>query len=91
MFLQPMLSFILPGPQTGIYLDIGIMAGIVMVTVIVFALIGMSDHEQDGKCIFKKKPKNTHLRVDNIIFHIHCMRDFNARVQSYKKQYSLFD
>lgn len=51
MFLQPMLSFILPGPQTGIYLDIGIIAGIVMVTVIVFALIGMSDHEQHGKCM----------------------------------------
>lgn len=46
-----MLSFILSGPQTGIYLDIGIIAGIVMVTVIVFALIGMSDQEQDGKCI----------------------------------------
>lgn len=46
-----MLSFILPAPQTGIYLDIGIIAGIVMVTVIVFALIGMSDHKQDGKCM----------------------------------------
>lgn len=66
-----MLSFILPAPQTGIYLDIGIIAGIVMVTVIVFALIGMSDHEQDSKCILKKT--HTHLRVDNIIFHIHCM------------------
>ncbi|XP_076736419.1 uncharacterized protein LOC105941488 [Maylandia zebra] len=36
-------------PQTGIYLDIGIIAGIVMVTVIVFALIGMSDHKQDDE------------------------------------------